>query len=190
MKKIFLLVVLTLIPSILAQEPNVYVYPNYANVNTDMVIVVEPSIYDKPMRIVGCMIDGFGGPEYCFSFPIINRKGICYFSNEDENASCGPSPLVNIEGYPEIKVWVITKNDVYNTTKSISKGEIDGLEDRNLDIYINGSTVISYLYYNADTVSLKILDENMQNLYDFSMEKDPLYGRFYKEVVQIGRAHV
>jgi hypothetical protein len=90
--------------------------------NTSVGIEVVPdSVIQKPYRItwsvVGIGARGIG------SFPIENGKGFCYFSNDDENATCGPNPFTS-SGEHQILVNIITPSGVVNLSDTINLSDV------------------------------------------------------------------
>ena len=77
-----------------AMKPGVELRPTDPAViskGSSFVLIVDPKTYERPIRITWSVYDT--GSEGIGSFPIINGKGVCYFSDDDENATCGPSPF-------------------------------------------------------------------------------------------------
>jgi len=99
-----------------AEEPQVLILPDekIVSVNSPAVIKVDPKTTTTPIRITWSVYNtgniGMG------SFPIqADGKGLCYFSNSDGNATCGPSPFF-LQGETELYVFVVTPSGISNKT--------------------------------------------------------------------------
>ena len=86
MRYLFLLVIL--LPSVLALQPNVTIIPQNFSANSSWILLVDPGT-DKPVRINWWSAYGFG------QVPRVGDLWMCYFSNDDPLANCGPNPFIN-----------------------------------------------------------------------------------------------
>jgi len=119
-----------------------------------VVIVVDPDTTERPIRITWSVYDG--GLTGIGSFPMVDGKGVCYFS-EDGNATCGPSPFTET-GETEIYVHVVTRQGATNKTKPLNittmQLPMSGVkrEGREVKIamYMNEIDWIKYVVYNED----------------------------------------
>jgi hypothetical protein len=125
-------------------------------------MVVDPysigsgiSSADKPFRVrwtvVGSGVAGIG------TFPLAGSEGnemaVCYFSDEDINATCGPSPITSTGTYTLI-FHLITPRKVENFSKTFNITEIDDLNDVNL--IVDGNKVyISLIHSNSEVDSVQ-----------------------------------
>jgi hypothetical protein len=87
------------------------------SVNSSVLIKVDPKTTEKPMRVTWSVYNtgniGLG------SFQMAGGSGICYFSNSDGNATCGPSPFFNA-GPTELYINVITPTTATNRTLQLN----------------------------------------------------------------------
>jgi hypothetical protein len=141
-----------------AEQPEVLILPNdkIVSVDSPVVIKVDPKTTTMPMRITWSVYNtgniGMG------SFPIqADGKGLCYFSNSDGNATCGPSPFFQ-QGETEFYVFVVTSSGITNRTvyMNISPATIpvDGVDrvDNTVFMYINmgKKDFMKYSIYKED----------------------------------------
>lgn len=99
-----------------ADSPDVIILPDekVLSVNSAVLIKVDPKTTEKPMRITWSVYNT--GSIGLGSFPATtDGKGLCYFSNSDGNATCGPSPFFN-SGPTEMYINVITPSGATNKT--------------------------------------------------------------------------
>jgi len=143
---------------VLAVKPGVEFRPETPDViskDASFLIIVDPKTYERPMRITWSVYDT--GSEGIGSFPIINGKGVCYFSSDDENATCGPSPFTEA-GPTELYVYVITPDDVENQTVAMN---ISNIEIPMGGVYRKGNTVYMYFYVEQyDSFTYKIYHDD------------------------------
>jgi hypothetical protein len=140
-----------------AEVPDVTILPDekIISVNAPLVIKVDPKTSETPMRVTWSVYNtgniGLG------SFPLVNGKGLCYFSNTDGNATCGPSPFFNA-GETELYVFVVTPTQAYNKTlylnispSSIPMGGVNKV-DNTVYMYINvdQKDMMKYSIYKDD----------------------------------------
>jgi len=113
---LFLAVAFLLVPGFArADSPDVIILPDekVLSVNSAVLIKVDPKTTEKPMRITWSVYNT--GSIGLGSFPVVEGKGLCYFSNSDGNATCGPSPFFNA-GPTEMYINVITPGGASNKT--------------------------------------------------------------------------
>lgn len=163
------------------------------SVNSPLLIKVDPETTEKPIRITWSVYNtgniGMG------SFPIVDGKGLCYFSNEDGNATCGPSPFWQT-GETELYVFIVTQSATKNATVplNISTMQIPltGVEREDNTIYMRFVTagemdVMKYTIFNEDLSiyqSDRPLDYNVsEGRYDNKITLNPgvYYFTFYME---------
>jgi hypothetical protein len=98
-----------------AEPPVVTILPGnqIVSVNSDVVIKVDPKTSGRPIRITWSVFDT--GNEGVGSIPFDGTSALCYFSNTDGNATCGPSPFEK-SGETEFDVYVVTPSAVTNVT--------------------------------------------------------------------------
>ncbi len=119
-----LVLALLLIPvSALALEPSITVMPvdKLVSANSSFILRVNPNTLQKPIRVTWSVIGG--GERGVGSFPLVDGVGLCYFSNVDENATCGPSPFT-VSGEQQLYVNVITPSGIVNATKTLNISDI------------------------------------------------------------------
>ncbi|MCX6817639.1 MAG: hypothetical protein NTU57_02155 [Candidatus Aenigmarchaeota archaeon] len=107
-----------------AASPDVIILPDekVLSVNSAVLIKVDPKTTEKPMRITWSVYNT--GSIGLGSFPATtDGKGLCYFSNSDGNATCGPSPFFN-SGPTEMYINVITPSGATNKTVPLNISNI------------------------------------------------------------------
>lgn len=106
--------------SVKAAPPEVTIIPAIDNkiisANSDFAIKVDPRTSEKPVRITWSVYNA--GNIGVGSLPIVDGKGLCYFSESDGNATCGPPPFFHA-GETELDVFVI-KPDTITTAANIT----------------------------------------------------------------------
>jgi len=127
--------------------------PRLLSVNPDesFIIIVDPYGFginvNKPYRVrwtvVGAGVGGIG------TFPIVNDKAICYFSKNDENATCGPSPINSTDTYTML-FHLITPSGSANITKQFNIANIPTINNINLNLINN--TVYMTLYASKNEI--------------------------------------
>jgi hypothetical protein len=137
---IFVLFILISLPSEVFAAPSVTIYPeDVISKDSSFLIKVDPKTTERPIRITWAVYNmgeiGIG------SFPIVNGKGICYFSNTDKNATCGPSPFTQA-GETEIYIYVVTPTEVKNVTVPLNISDISIPTD---EIYREDNTVYMWI---------------------------------------------
>jgi hypothetical protein len=81
------------------------------SVNSNIVVKVDPETSTAPVRLTWSVYNT--GAIGLGSFPIVGGMGVCYFSNTDGNATCGPSPFFQT-GETELYVSLITPGTTTN----------------------------------------------------------------------------
>ncbi len=141
-----------------AQTPGVTVLPmqTVGSVDSSFLVKVDPKTTERPIRIIWTAWDM--GDEGVGSFPIVDGKGICYFSNDDENATCGPSPFSQT-GETELNISVITPTKVTNTAIPLN---ISSLEISTSGVQKEDNTVYMYFYIaKKDLMKYTIYKEDL-----------------------------
>ncbi len=141
-----------------AQTPDVTIIPQIISVNSSCFVKVDPKTTEKPMRITWSVYNT--GNIGVGSFPITDGRGVCHFSNDDENATCGPSPFF-VSGETEFYVYVVTPSHIYNKT-----------------IYLN----VSSIKLNTNGVNR---DGNIVYMYFYMDKKDWMKYSIYKDDLTI-----
>ncbi len=162
----FLIVAALLVPSVVsAADVHYFPYEAYLSPNSSLGMKVVPDTYQKPYRITWSVV-GIGS-RGIGSFNIMDGKGYCYFSNEDENASCGPSPFTET-GEHQILINVVTPSGVINMSDTINISNVfvstglTNLVDNTLKIK---AEVFEGQYRQADySVSYAVLDREFNAL--------------------------
>lgn len=157
-----ILILTFLIPSVVsAADIQYFPYESYLSPDSSLGIKVIPDTYQKPYRITWSVV-GIGS-RGIGSFNVRDGKGYCYFSNEDENASCGPSPFTD-SGEHQILINVVTPSGVINMSDTINISNVfvstglTNLVDNTLKIK---AEVFEGQYRQADyTVSYAVLDSD------------------------------
>jgi len=158
---VFLAVILMLTicsQGVFALRPNVELRPETPTViskDSAFVLIVDPRTAEKPIRITWSVYDT--GNEGIGSFPMVGGKGVCYFSNYDENATCGPSPFTGA-GPTELYVYVITTSGIENVTETMNISNIQIPLD---DVYRDGNIIYMNFYTPAyDSFTYKIYHDD------------------------------
>lgn len=159
-----------------AQTPEVTILPlqTVVSVDSSMLIKVDPKTSEKPIRITWSIYNA--GEEGLGSFPLVDGKGICYFSNEDGNATCGPSPFKQ-KGETELYVYVITPTEITNKTVPM---KISDLKISTNGVQRSDNTVYMYFYMEKkDLMKYTIYKEDM-SIYQSNrpLDYDAVDGRY------------
>lgn len=159
-----------------AQTPDVTIFPmqKLVSVDSSFLVKVDPKTTEKPIRITWSVYDT--GNEGIGSFPIVEGKGLCYFSNEDGNATCGPSPFSKI-GETEFYVHVITPTHITNKTVPVN---VSSLAIPTSGVQRVDNTIYMYFYIEEkDLMKYTIYKEDL-TIYqsDRPLEYDAADGRY------------
>ena len=172
---LFILMLTLFSQGAVAVKPNIEFRPEGPDIiskDASFVVIVDPKTTEKPIRVTWSVYDT--GSEGVGSFPIIDGKGVCYFSNEDENATCGPSPFRKA-GMTELYVYVVTKDGVENQTEVMNISDIT-LENK--EITREGNT-INMVFYTPlyDSFTYKIYHEDFKFFTQGVLTRTP-YGAY------------
>ena len=144
-----------------AVEPSVQFRPEGPHViskDASFVLIVDPKTTEKPIRITWSVYNT--GNVGIGSFPIVDGKGVCYFSNEDGNATCGPSPFTQA-GPTELYIYVITPSGVENKTIAMNISDITIPLG---DVKRSGNTVYMNFYVEKyDSFTYKIYSDESED---------------------------
>jgi hypothetical protein len=136
--------------------------------NSDIVIKVNPQTDQKSVRITWSVYDtgniGIG------SLPLVGGNGICYFSNSDGNATCGPTPFFQT-GETSLDIYVVTPAGPTNKTITLNVSSVsipmsEVIRQDNsvyMNIYMGKMDTMTYSIYNEN---LSIYQSNRQLDYD------------------------
>jgi hypothetical protein len=138
-----------------AQTPDVTILPEVVSVDSSLLVKVDPMTSERPIRITWSVYNT--GNEGVGSFPITDGKGLCYFSNDDGNATCGPSPFFQT-GETELYVYVITPTKTTNNTIPLNVSSLQ-ISTENVDRVDN--TVYMYFYGKKDWFKYSIYKEDL-----------------------------
>ncbi len=141
-----------------AAIPDVMILPDekIVSLNSSVLIKVDPKTSEAPMRITWSVYNtgniGMG------SFPMVDGKGLCYFSNSDGNATCGPSPFFQT-GETELYVFVVTPSGASNRTLYLNVSQVSVPLD---GVNRVDNTVYMYLFMGKkDWVKYSIYKEDL-----------------------------
>ena len=139
-------------------EPDIYIIPDQLSAESSFVMVADPGSVDGPVRIVWVSGEGYG------LFPYINEKYMCYFSDTDENAICGPSPfrVPTTPGYPYM-MDVSSFDSGGDNGTTATHIEVGGLKlDPRVSVSSNGNAmmVVYVSGGNADSVRYRVYDSS------------------------------
>ena len=149
------------------------------SVDSPLLVRVDPETTEKPIRITWSVYNT--GNIGVGSFPIVDGKGLCYFSNEDGNATCGPSPFWQA-GETELYIFVVTQSGTKNVTipLNISSMQIDlggvNREDNTVYMFFYGKRdscgaydCLRYTIWNED---LSVYQQERSDFdYDISLDR-------------------
>ncbi|NIO21370.1 MAG: hypothetical protein GTN76_11690 [Candidatus Aenigmarchaeota archaeon] len=172
---LFFLVVAILSQDVLAAKPIIELRPDPAYISKDsgFILIVDPKTTEKPIRITWAVYDT--GNEGIGSFPIVDGNGVCYFSNEDGNATCGPSPFTK-SGPTELYIYVVTPSDVENQTEAMDISNIQIPLD---DVSRVGNTVYMNFYVpQYDSFTYKIYLEDFSFFTQGTLERDSVHSMY------------
>jgi len=150
------------VPANAQSIPGVTFIPDKLSVNSSFVMIADTGSLPDPLRVSWVFVgDIWSGIEYIGQMPYTGSRYMCYFSDTDVEATCGPSPLryssdqIGVDYELEVKITDTDGNQA-NKTFSIPVGGIP-LEP---DIDSDGSNVsiLVYIGKTADVVSYKVLD--------------------------------
>jgi len=158
--------------------PNVQFIPEQLSENGSFLMIVDPMVYDKPVRVtwtVPAILDTNIG-----LFPRDGDKWVCYFSNDDPDATCGPTPFAsNLESYDILIKSVDSYGDTGN--RSYEDFEVGSIKltpqltasgsDVNMLIYPSGGIPKEVLYAVYDSGFDKKIDYTLLTM-------DPKTGYF------------
>ena len=145
--------------------------PQVVSVNSSFIMIVDPGPQQTPVRITWALYNG--GLANVGLFPLISGRGVCYFSNTDINATCGPSPLMN-EGKNTFLFHIVTPGNEENETEVINAGSIK-ISLENVQRYENvvymyvtipHYVTVDMLTYTVYRDDLSIYAANRQLYYD------------------------
>lgn len=167
---LFFMVLVSLSGVVLAAKPEIEFRPETPSViskGASFVMIVDPKTTERPIRITWAVYDA--GGEGVGSFPIVDGKGVCYFSKDDGNATCGPSPFTKA-GPTELYVYVVTPSGVENTTKTMNISDIEIPLD---DVTRVGNTIYMNFYVpQYDSFTYKIYFEDFSFFAQGTLERD------------------
>ncbi len=151
--------VLLLSLPVCSAAPTVTFYPvdKLVSANSSFILRADPNTLARPIRITWSVIGG--GERAVGSFPLVDGSGVCYFSNTDENSTCGPSPFVSA-GEQQLYVNVITPSGTVNATKTLNVSGIQipmnliDVVDNTIYLRVGGEMgsdyTLSYQIFNGD----------------------------------------
>ncbi len=152
-------------------EPSITVFPNSLSPNSSFVMIVDPMTTQTPIRMAWSVYNpNMDGNYIMGQLPKINGKGICYFSNTDKNATCGPTPFMGT-GQMLVEAF-ITASDEQGRQQYVNGSKVVELGD----IVLNGEpylkegnkNIVLLAYYmtqsQVDNILYSVYDENMKIL--------------------------
>jgi len=107
------------------QTPNITFIPSMISANASFIAITDPAAGNVPARVTWAVVQ----PPYASGlFPRVDDTFVCYFSNEDPRANCGPAPFtiatVGFTPYTMLIDAVDAAGAVSNLTKSVDVGGI------------------------------------------------------------------
>jgi len=158
------LVVFALVPSGKAIiTPDVTFIPPQISDGASFLALAEGDLQDS-VRIVWS-VQGLGD-IYFGSFPKVGNNFVCYFSDTDSDANCGPTPFsfstVGFDPYTMLVDSVNHLGETSNTTVGVSVGgialnSIITVENKTVSMIIHPSgglpSIVSYAVYTQENVS-------------------------------------
>jgi hypothetical protein len=95
--------------------PNITFIPSKISVNSSFIVIADPNAGDDDSILVNWVA---GGVSYG-SFPKVYGKWMCYFSNTDSSATCGPTPFTEPIPYR----FDVSSMNQHGETSNQSEGE-------------------------------------------------------------------
>jgi len=174
----FLLTVIFIPITAALPVPNVRFIPETISENGSFLMIVDPMVYDLSTRVtwvVPAFVDTNIG-----LFPRIGDKWVCYFSNDDREANCGPTPFSsNLASY-DITVKSV---DSYGDTGNVSLEEYTVGPIKLKPLLTPAGSVVSILVYPSggipSQVHYAIYDSDFNQKADYKLlTMDPNTGYF------------
>lgn len=164
-----------------ALPPDVTILPSEGmSANASFLLKVNPKTTERPIRITWYVYDA--GSTAMGSVPLDSSgKGVCYFSNEDGNATCGPSPFFKT-GPTELVVNVVTPTKVENQTIPI---DVSSMQIPMKDVYRVDNRVFMHIYMGSkDAMTYSIYKEGIDSPYQTNRELlyDEVDGKYHGNI--------
>lgn len=129
----------------------------YLSPNSSFIVIANPNTNERPIRMLWSVYNT--GNYGIGSFQQVGNKFICYFSNTDPNATCGPSPFTE-SGSTQMYIYSITSDEIANNTVDL------GINTMNLDIrnvILDSETNILYINFymnHIDSLKYSVYNDN------------------------------
>ena len=167
---IFMYLFLNLFTSALAIEaPEVEIIPSRISANASFLIIADP--HPEPGENVRVMWYVGGTPDYGL-FPKIGDKWMCYFSNTDPYATCGPSLFAQSWEYTLVTVAKNQYGNYTNETQGKTTIHVGGISlvpeisksGNRITMVVYPNTVVDYVSYKVYSQSGDLIPEKSGSL--------------------------
>ncbi|MBN2101615.1 MAG: hypothetical protein JW716_01960 [Candidatus Aenigmarchaeota archaeon] len=152
-------------------EPSITIFPNALSPNSSFVMIVDPMTTLAPIRMGWAVYNpNMDGNYIMGQLPKDNGKGVCYFSNTDGNATCGPTPFMGT-GKMEIDIFVTATNsqgfqEYINGSRIVELGDIIINGGPYLDENVKNKVLLTYYMTQsqADVITYSVYDKDMKTV--------------------------
>lgn len=161
------------------QITGVEFYPETPSVGSGFIVVARVQA-NASVRVAWISMEACQEVENsCFGhFPPSGDAYVCYFSNTDIDATCGPSPFYTPGS---LYNFVIHAIDGTGSMASYEKQIATGSVPFNVYIHVSNDTIKMQVFQNMDTVIYKIYDLGMSEQTSGTLERNE-YGTFIGDV--------
>lgn len=154
-----------------ASNPDIKILPEPVSVNSSLLLKVDPDTSETPIRITWAVYNT--GNIGTGSLIMSEGDGICYFSNEDGNATCGPSPFFQ-EGATELYIYVVTPTTNFNDSVELNVSSLaipigpNNVARVDNTVFMHFSTEYDLMKYSIYREDLGIYQSNRALVYNVS----------------------
>jgi len=170
-----LIILIMVIPGAQAlSQPNVTMIPSEFSANASFLVVVDPGYTIDPIRIVwtvpGASATNIG------MIPRVGDNYYCYFSNIDNESTCGPTPFTEATLGTPYNMYITTVNHLgqqAQVIENVSTGDID-LSITKTQVNETVVLVVTPVGVDANAIGFSVFDSNFNQIRSFaSMDMDP-----------------
>ena len=159
-QSVFLPLILMLLSSVLVftassvyalPSPTVQIIPEAVSPNSSFVLVVDPMVYDTSVRVTWAV-----PAQHDTDLGLLPREGdtwICYFSNSDNSANCGPTPFSQARESYDLNIKSVDNTgSTGNTSVDVEKPWIAQWEyNYEFNITKTGTFKLAFLLFTQNT---------------------------------------
>lgn len=159
----FLLLLLAVSGAYALPSPTLTFIPDRFSENGSFLAIADPGVYDRSIRVTW-ISPGMGEADLGL-FPRMGNKWVCYFSNKDKAAECGPTPFMSMLNSYEVTMKSADEfGNIGNRTVQVTVGGLKltpsiAISGANVDLLIYPSgglpTNVSFAVYDSDLVQKK-----------------------------------